>query len=99
MVYNYIVSKARNKLQTENKPRERKEDKTMKTTVEMLFDLYQEICKEAKLEWTLEGWKFFDQVMVQDYLNFCKAQGIQPNMKKFKKDCVSIAKGMKKQAR
>ena len=71
----------------------------MKTRVEMLFEIYQEVCKEAGLQWTLEGWKFFDQVMIPDYFKHCKMTNNTPNMKKFKKNCIEIAKEMKEQAK
>lgn len=71
----------------------------MKTNVEKMFDLYQEICKEAGLEWTLEGWDFFDKVMWTDYLRHCKASNSIPNKKKFKKDCIAIAMKMIQEAK
>ena len=71
----------------------------MKTKVEMLFEIYQEVCKEAEIEWTLEGWKFFDQVMVTDYERHCKAMGMIPSIKHFKSACIKIALEMKEQVR
>lgn len=71
----------------------------MKTKVEMLFEIYQEVCKKAELEWTIEGWKFFDQVMFKDYENHCRTTNMKPNMKKFKKRCIEIALEMKEQAK
>lgn len=69
----------------------------MKTNVELLFELYQEICREAGIDWTLEGWKFFDQVMLKDYERYCKVSNMEYNLDKFKKRCIEIALEMKEQ--
>lgn len=66
----------------------------MNLKVEELFELYQEICKEACIEWTLEGWKFFDTVMVKDYETYCQETGTVPNRKHFKRNCILIAMDM-----
>lgn len=70
----------------------------MKTRVEILFDIYQEVCEEAGLKWTLEGWDFFDKVLVKDYEGHCKAIGTTPSIKHFKSSCVKIALEMKEKA-
>lgn len=56
-----------------------------------LFEIYQEVCKEAGLEWTLEGWNYFDKVMLPDYLNYCKSTERTPNREEFRRNCVLIA--------
>lgn len=67
--------------------------------IEELFELYQQICEEAGLEWTLEGWKFFDQVMFPDYMNYCKSTDSVPNRETFRRNCVLIAFDMIEEAK
>lgn len=67
--------------------------------VEELFELYQEICKEAGLTWTLEGWDFFDKVMFPDYMNHCSSTNTEPNMRAFKRNCILIAFDMIEEAK
>ena len=71
----------------------------MKTNVEKMFEMYQEICEVAGMEWTLEGWNFFDKVMWVDYQRHCKSTGTVPNMKAFKRNCILIAMDMVDQAK
>lgn len=63
-----------------------------------LFEIYQEVCEEAGLEWTVKGWDFFDKVMFKDYMNHCKNTNTEPCRKAFKRNCVYIAKDMMKEA-
>lgn len=69
-----------------------------KTSIEKMLDLYIEICEEAGLEWTLEGWDYFDKVICVEYLKHCKIHNLTPNKHTFRKDCIAIALDMKKQA-
>ena len=63
------------------------------------FELYREICKEAGLEWSIDGWKFFDQVMFPDYMKYCELNSVEPSRKAFKRNCILIAFDMIEEAK
>lgn len=66
---------------------------------EELIELYKQVCGEAGLEWTPEGWQFFDKVMIPDYLNHCKRTNTTPNKESFKRNCVLLALEMIEEAK
>ncbi|WP_300857234.1 hypothetical protein [uncultured Clostridium sp.] len=63
-----------------------------------LRKIYKEVCKETGLTCTVEGWTFFCIDMFEDYMAFCEREGIQPCYNQFKRNAISIAKEMIKEA-
>lgn len=67
--------------------------------LEELFELYREVCKEVRIEWSIDGWNFFKEVMFPDYINYCKHNSATPSRTAFKRNCIYIALDMIKEVK
>lgn len=63
-----------------------------------LMKIYFEICDEVGMEWTAKGYKYFIEVMYEDYINYCKIEQVEPSWQAFKRCSIEIAAGMIKEA-
>ena len=69
----------------------------MKLTAEVLnklMDTYFEVCDETGLQKTGKGYKFFMEVMFDDYMKHCERNQLELSWKAFKRNSISIAEEM-----
>ena len=69
----------------------------MKLTAEVLdklMETYYEVCDETGLQKTGKGYKFFMEVMFDDYMKHCERNQLKPSWKAFKRNSIAIAEEM-----